>query len=185
MAIALIQHGAIRTTTAKAKELKGFVERLITMARKQTVHARRLVSAELGNRRGQRGRLYDDEGKVEDKGVLDKLFDQIAPRYADRPGGYTRIIRLAQRRLGDGGEQVILQLVEEQKVDADTGPGGVSARKRRATKRHEAMAAMESAEPAVADDSSAAAEAEAPEVENAEPTDDQGAEDADSDPTGR
>jgi len=191
MAIALIQHGAIRTTTAKAKELKGFVERLITMARKQTVHARRLVSAELGNRRGRRGLLYDDEGNVEDKGVLDKLFDEIAPRYADRPGGYTRIIRLAQRRLGDGGEQVILQLVEQEKVAAETGGAPASARKRRAAKRHEAMAAIETAEVSESADEAeqaepgeaADAESEAPAVEDAEPADDDEAQDAKSDST--
>ena len=119
MAIALFQHGAIRTTVAKAKELRPFVERLITMARKGTVHARRHVSAELGNRGGQRGGLFvveDGQPKQEERGVLQKLFDEIAPRYADRPGGYTRIIRLAERRLGDAGRQAILQLVEETKA---------------------------------------------------------------------
>ena len=140
LAIALFQHGAIRTTTAKAKELKSFVEKLITMARKGTLHARRLVSSELGNRRGRRGVLYDNEEKPLDKGILEKLFDEIGPRYADRPGGYTRIIRLSERRLGDAGEQVILQLVEQTKTTGgEAAAGGASRRSRRAAKRHKAI----------------------------------------------
>ena len=146
LAIALFQHGAIRTTEAKAKDLKPFVERLITHARKGTVHARRLVSAELGNRRGDRGVLMDAEGNPLDKGVLDVLFDEIAPRYADRPGGYTRIIRLAERRLGDGGRQVILQLVEETGAGGGQGGSRSSRRGRRAAARHEAVAAVGAAE---------------------------------------
>jgi len=131
MAIALFQHGAIRTTLAKAKEIKPFVEKMITAARQGTIHARRRVSAELGNRSGRRGDLFDKEEKREEKGVLQKLFDEIAPRYADRPGGYTRIIRLAERRLGDGGKQVILQLVEQAKGQAGDATGGTSRRRGR------------------------------------------------------
>ncbi|NLF30957.1 MAG: 50S ribosomal protein L17 [Planctomycetes bacterium] len=142
LAIALFQHGAIRTTEAKAKDLKPFVERLISHARKGTVHARRLISAELGNRRGDRGVLMDDEGNPQDKGLLDVLFDDIAPRYADRPGGYTRIIRLAERRLGDAGRQVVLQLVEEAGAGGGQGGSRGSRRKRRAEARHEAVAAV-------------------------------------------
>jgi len=185
MAISLIQHGAIRTTEAKAKELRPFVERLISHARKGTVHARRVVSAELGNRRGDRGVLMDNEGEPTDKGVLDVLFDEIAPRYADRPGGYTRIIRLAERRLGDAGRQVILQLVEETKAEAG-GTAAGSRRKRRAAKRHEAAAAAEAAaeqvEPAEAPaetepageqatEDEPAADEQAEQAEQAEPTD--------------
>lgn len=152
MAIALFQHGAIRTTEAKAKELRPFVEKLITHARKGTLHARRLISAELGNRRGSRGVLMNDDGDPQDKGLLEVLFDDIAPRYADRPGGYTRIIRLAERRLGDAGKQVILQLVEETKATGDEAGGG-SRRQRRAAKRHEALAATETDTEAAADES--------------------------------
>ncbi len=145
MAISLLQHGAIRTTVAKAKEIRPFVEKLITMARKNTVHARRVVSAELGNRRGERGLLCEageqpGEKEVAEKGILQKLFEEIAPRYAERPGGYTRIIRLSERRIGDAGKQVVLQLVEETSGE-DDGPadGGRSRRRKRAEKRHEAV----------------------------------------------
>lgn len=162
LAIALFQHGAIRTTEAKAKDLKPFVERLISYARKGTVHARRLVSAELGNRRGDRGVLMDDEGEPLNKGVLDVLFDDIAPRYADRPGGYTRIIRLAERRLGDAGRQVILQLVEETGAGGGQGGSRSSRRKRRAAARHEAVAAVDAPVSEQAEPPADEGEAEAP-----------------------
>jgi len=134
MAASLFQHGAIRTTETKAKELRGFVERLITTARKGTLHARRRVIAEMGDRA-----MTDDEGEFLDKTVVQKLFDEIGPRYADRPGGYTRIIRLDERRIGDAGRQVILQLVEEESSSAS---GGAGRRRQRAAKRHEATAAI-------------------------------------------
>lgn len=167
MAIALFQHGAIRTTEAKAKELRPFVEKLISRARKGSIHARRVVSAELGNRRGQRGVLMNDDGTPQDKGVLSLLFDDIAPRYANRPGGYTRIIRLAERRLGDGGKQVILQLVEETKAGADDAAVGESRRKRRAAQRHEAIAAV-----GPADEEPVADEAPAEDVAEEAPAED-------------
>lgn len=183
MAISLIQHGAIRTTEAKAKEIRPFVEKLITMARKNTLHARRLVSSELGNIRAsknrpsgsktERGLMFDNEGAVMESTVLDKLFGEIAPRYVDRPGGYTRIVRIAERRLGDAGKQVILQLIEE--GAGDTGPvaaGGTSRRRRRAAKRHEALAETAEGSPAEA----AVAEASAEALESAEQAEAEGAE---------
>ena len=132
MAAALIQHGAIRTTEVKAKQLRRFVEKLITTAKKNTLHARRQVIAKLRNRK-----LYDDEGQIAEQSLIQKLFEEVAPRYADRPGGYTRIIRLAERRIGDASKQVLLQLVEEETVK---GGGGGSRRKKRAAMRQEAAA---------------------------------------------
>ncbi len=132
MGASLIQHGAIRTTEAKAKELRRFMEKLITTAKKGTLHARRQVIAALGDRE-----MINDEGELEDKSVVQKLFDEIAPRYADRPGGYTRIIRLSDRRIGDSGRQVLLQLVEETSAAAEAAQT-TSRRKRRAAKRLEA-----------------------------------------------
>jgi large subunit ribosomal protein L17 len=156
MAISLFQHGAIRTTETKAKQLRGFVEKLITTARKGTLHARRQVIAQLGGDQV----LFDDEGEMLEASVVEKLFDEIAPRYADRPGGYTRILHLAERRIGDAGRQCLLQLVEEgteaQAVSGDTG------RKRRAAKRHEAASAApaEQAGEAAAQQEAASEEAE-------------------------
>ncbi len=95
------RHERIRTTRAKADAIRGAAERLITTAKRgnaagelKAVHARRLAAA----------RLNDPE-------VVKKLFDEIAPRYTDRPGGYTRIIRLGPRP-GDAAEMVLLELVE-------------------------------------------------------------------------
>src|ERR1035437_9240977 len=114
MAASLIQHGAIRTTIIKAKELRPFVEKLITLARRGTLHARRQVIATLPDRA-----MVDDEGEWADKTVVQKLMDEVAPKYADRPGGYTRIIRLSERRIGDAGEQCVMQLVEETAATGD------------------------------------------------------------------
>ena len=110
LAASLFEHGAVRTTPAKAKEIRPFVERLISIAREGTLHARRRVIAMLQDRA-----MADKENADElaEKTVVQKLFDEIAPRYVDRPGGYTRIIRLPERRIGDAGQQVLLQLVEE------------------------------------------------------------------------
>ncbi len=101
-AMALIRHEHIETTMPKAKELRPFVERLITIARRgvasaeangSSLHARRMVLAELP-----------------DKDIVGKLFETIAPRFADRPGGYTRILRVGFRR-GDSAEVAQIELV--------------------------------------------------------------------------
>ena len=93
LATSLFRHERIETTTAKAKELRPYAERLITLARKGDVHSRRLA-----------GR------KIQDRAVLGKLFDDIAPRYAERPGGYTRILKLGNRK-GDAAEMSLIELV--------------------------------------------------------------------------
>src|SRR5256714_13292343 len=96
LTMALIRHDRIITTVAKAKEVRPFVEKLITLAKKGTLHARRLAVA----------RLHDKE-------MVTKLFKEIAPRFSDRPGGYTRIIKRHQRRLGDAGPTAFLELFKE------------------------------------------------------------------------
>ena len=93
MATSLFRHGRIETTTAKAKELRPYAERLITLAKRGDLHARRLA-----------GR------KISDRQALGKLFDEIGPRYADRPGGYTRIMKVGLRR-GDAAEMSLIELV--------------------------------------------------------------------------
>jgi len=166
LAMSLVQHGAIRTTEAKAKELRRFIERLITTARKGTLHARRLVLRELGDRD-----MFDDEGERLEKTVVQKLFDEVAPRFADRPGGYTRIIRLADRRIGDSGQQVVLQLLEEAPAEAAAGPETASRRRRRAAKRHEAAANVAEATEAPAEEApeqTEAGEGDEPKAEEAE-----------------
>jgi large subunit ribosomal protein L17 len=110
LAASLFEHETISTTIEKAKEVRAFAEKLITLAKKGTLAARRRAIAMLGNRNIT---SYED-GKAVNKGtVIGKLFSELGPRYLDRPGGYTRIIRLSLRRLGDNGQLVLLQLVGE------------------------------------------------------------------------
>jgi len=104
----LIQHETISTTIEKAKEVKPFAEKLITLAKKGTLAARRRAIALLGNRDIVD---YEDGRAVKTGTVIGKLFSELGPRYLDRPGGYTRIIRLSLRRLGDNGQLVLLQLI--------------------------------------------------------------------------
>ena len=117
MAASLIEHGAIRTTPAKAKEVRPFVEKLITLAKKGTLHARRQVIALLGDRAMVD---KDNPDELSDMTIVQKLFNEVAPRYADREGGYTRIIHLPERRIGDSGQQVLLQLIEEKTTASKT-----------------------------------------------------------------
>ena len=91
----LIEHERIRTSQAKAKAVKPEVEKLITLAKRGDLHARRQAISTLGH---------------PDKGVIYKLFDEIAPRYSARPGGYTRILKLGPRS-SDSTEMVYLELV--------------------------------------------------------------------------
>lgn len=138
LAASLIEHGTIRTTAAKAKEVRPFVEKLITIARKGTLHARRRVISLLQDRAIPD---KDNPKELSEMTVVGKLFEEIAPRYLDRPGGYTRIIHLPERRIGDAGSQVLLQLVEEtspgRSGEGETGPTR-SARRKRAARRAEA-----------------------------------------------
>ena len=90
----LIDHERIETTTAKAKAVKPEVERLITLAKRGDLHARRQALSALG----------------QDKFMVYKLFEEIAPRYAERPGGYTRILKLGPRP-SDATEMALLELV--------------------------------------------------------------------------
>ena len=107
----LFEHETISTTIQKAKEVKPFAEKMITLAKKGTLTARRRAISLLGNR----AIVGVEDGVEVKKGtVIGKLFSDIGPRYLDRPGGYTRIIRLSLRRLGDNGKLVLLQLVGTQ-----------------------------------------------------------------------
>ena len=136
-AAALLRHEKIETTMPKAKELRPFVERLITIAKRgvaagetngKSLHARRLVLAELP-----------------DKAVVGKLFDTLAPRFAGRPGGYTRILRVGFRR-GDSAEVAHVELVgseynpkaeaeKDESKEAPKKPKGVGDRLKQAAQR--------------------------------------------------
>ena len=119
LAQSLFEHGEVRTTVPKAKELRRFVEPLITLAKKNTLAARRLVIARL------RDRLMADPKDTDmllDDTVVQKLFKDIAPKFADRNGGYTRVLKTAQWRIGDAGDIAIVQLVGIDKVVIPPAP---------------------------------------------------------------
>lgn len=113
LALALFRHERIITTVAKAKAVRPFIERLITLAKRNTLHARRLVIARLGT--ASKAEL-EPENPDNDEIVLTKLFKEIGPRFATRPGGYTRIIKRHERRLGDAGETAFLELLKEGEI---------------------------------------------------------------------
>ena len=95
LATSLFKHDGIVTTRAKAKELRPFAEKMITFARRGDLHARRQV-----------------ERRIRDREVADRLFHEIGPKFAARPGGYTRIIKIGHRS-GDGAEMARIELVAE------------------------------------------------------------------------
>ncbi len=128
----LFQHETISTTIEKAKEVKAFAEKLITLSKKGTLSARRRAIALLDNRD-----IIDyEDGKPVKKGtVIGKLFSEIGPRYLDRPGGYTRIIRLSLRRLGDNGRVVLLQLVGPEETSKKESKAASKKRSRKRAKK--------------------------------------------------
>src|ERR1700741_2218651 len=96
LARAVFTHERIITTVEKAKEARRFVEKLITLAKRGDLHARRLALM-----------------RLPDRVAVDKLFSELGPRFRDRPGGYTRVIKRHERRLGDGGKTAFLELLKE------------------------------------------------------------------------
>ena len=106
MAVSLIEHERIVTTVQKAKTVKPFVEKLVTLGKQATQHNRRRAFAQ-----------------VRDKEAVQKLFDVLGPRFQDRPGGYCRILRLSKPRLGDNGERAILEFVERTQEEEPASAG--------------------------------------------------------------
>ncbi len=109
LAQSLIEHGQVKTTLPKAKELVRFVEPLITLAKKNTLAARRLVIARLRDRLMANPKNLDE---LLDDSVVQKLFKDVAPKFANRSGGYTRIVKTAKWRVGDAGDIAVVQLVD-------------------------------------------------------------------------
>jgi large subunit ribosomal protein L17 len=178
LAQSLFQHGQIETTLIKAKEVRPFVEKLITLARRGTLRSRQRINSILSDRsmiepdmqeqydgmsdahrtrvmRSRSGRLHRT-GKVPAsynkkkipfvaKSVVQKLITEIAPNYHDRAGGYTRIIRLAKRRIGDDSDLAILQLVGD---EAAPTQGAKKAAGRRKKKIGDRMRLLEGKAPA-------------------------------------
>jgi len=104
MASALIQHGRIQTTEAKAKELRSVVEKLLTKAKRNDLHSRRLVYKVLG-----------------DHSLVKRLFDEIAPLYRDVPGGYTRLLKLSAPRPGDCAPLALIEFTKHESIGTTLG----------------------------------------------------------------
>lgn len=141
MAVSLFTHGQITTTLPKAKSVKPLVEKIITVAKRGDINARRRITAMLGRDRIM-VRSEEAEGLVRNKygeltggpKIVKEIVDEIAPRFSDRDGGYTRIIRLDKHRIGDSSQLCVLQLVG----DEEEGPqisGRYSRRRDKANKR--------------------------------------------------
>ena len=98
----------------KAKEVRPFVEKLITLAKKGTLHARRLAISRMGPLANAEVKpRREARTTATRRTIIQKLFNDIGPRFKDRPGGYTRVIKRHERRLGDGGQTAFLELLKE------------------------------------------------------------------------
>jgi large subunit ribosomal protein L17 len=173
IAAGLFEHGQVVTTIPRAKAVQPMVEKIVTLAKRGDLHARRLVIAKLGGDRASFDWLYlpkdaSDQEKEQVQKLRDHaaqffdvpesaavernrygeirkapklvkhIFDRVAPRFRDRPGGYTRIVKLGKARVGDGGELCVLQF-----VGAEEGPeiGGKPSTRRRIADKRTAFAA--------------------------------------------
>ncbi len=106
LVVSLLRHERVVTTAEKAKEFRGFAEKMITLAKnKDTLHGKRLAISAL-----------------QDREVVKKLFTVLGPRFKNRPGGYTRVLKLAKRRLGDNASQAIWELVERTPKETPAAP---------------------------------------------------------------
>jgi large subunit ribosomal protein L17 len=143
LATSLFEHGKITTTEAKAKRLRPLAERLVTIAKRDDLAARRRVRR-----------------VVQERDTFVKLFEEIAPRYANRPGGYTRIVKTGIRK-GDAAPMAIIELVEELAAPASAKSTRSAARKAAKAEAVAALAGAEAAEanPEPADTDSSAASA--------------------------
>lgn len=157
LATALFEHGRIKTTEPKARALRPYAEKLITHAKKGTLHNRREVLK-----------------KIRDKDVVHALFAEIGPFFADRDGGYTRIIKVESRK-GDNAPMAVIELVQEKTVTSEANRARRAAASQAAAKKAapEAAAAAPQAavepEAAVGPDAAEASEADAPEAAAAAP----------------
>ena len=151
LATSLFEHGRITTTEAKARVLRPVAERLITKAKKGDLHNRRQVLA-----------------TIKDKGVVHSLFEDIAPRYAERPGGYTRITKIGPRK-GDNAPMAVIELVTEEYSPKASAPAPAKAAAKKAAPAAEATEApAEETTEAPADEATEAeATTEAPAEETA------------------
>lgn len=134
----LFEHGKVRTTLPKAKEVRAFAEKLITEARKNTLLARRRVISALNDRRlvdEDQEFITNEKGRV--RTVIQKLFEEVAPKFTDRQGRYTRIIKLPNYRIGDAGSLVLLQLCTEESAPKGSARRSAGLRRKRNERKHQ------------------------------------------------
>jgi large subunit ribosomal protein L17 len=136
MLTALILHGRVVTTLAKAKEYRRHADKIVTLAKVKTLHRIRQAASQLGN----------------DRTVVKRLFDEVAPRFIERQGGYSRVLKLAKPRVGDNSSRAILEWVgeserrvkefeEKQALEAEKGAKGKKSKKKAAAEAAAAPAA--------------------------------------------
>jgi large subunit ribosomal protein L17 len=128
----LFEHGKVRTTLPKAKEVRSFAEKIITLAREGSLNSRRRVISMLRDRR-----LTDEDQEFTGQTVVQKLFTDIAPQFKDRAGGYTRIIKTSKYRIGDAATIVLLQLLSEEAAPKGTARRSAGLRRKRNERRHQ------------------------------------------------
>lgn len=158
LAVALFTHEQITTTLPKARSVQPLVEKLITIAKKGDLTARRRIAAALGRDHIIVRNDQDEDVQRNKYGelvggprVVKKLVEQIAPRYADRNGGYTRIIKLARHRIGDASDLCVLQLLGAPGSEGGPQVGGqFSRRRQKANRRMEFAAKLRKGQPASA-----------------------------------
>jgi large subunit ribosomal protein L17 len=171
LAASLFEHERVSTTLEKAKEVRKFAEKLISLAKKGDLAARRRAISMLGNR----DIIAYEEGEQVRKGtIVGKLFSEIGPRYLDRQGGYTRIIKLAVNRLGDNGQIVLLQLVGDEQGEEKSKKKSLNKRTRRASVYAESIKKVKN-KAAKATKEKAAVEEESEEEQQAETSEEQAA----------
>ena len=160
LALSLFEHERIRTTEAKAKMLRPYAEKLITKAKRGSLHDRRTVLSQ-----------------IEDRAVVHKLFADIGPRFAERPGGYIRILKLGQRG-GDGAPMALIELVEGASASAVTETDDEGGRRRRL--RRPARRRGAEGEAPAAESSEESSEEASDEAEGDEPVEQPGDADAET-----
>ena len=151
LATELFRHGKIKTTETKARRLRPLAEQLITKAKRGDLHARRRVLT-----------------VVKDKDVVYALFEQIAPRYGNRPGGYTRITKTGPRK-GDAAPMAVIELVEELQVAATTAPAKAARKAAAQQNKVEALAREDETPASAPAETPAAAPADTDADQDAEP----------------
>ncbi len=140
LAAGLFEHGQITTTVPKAKAMQPFVEKIITKAKRGDMHSRRLIAAKLNDRI-----MADNEELLErnrygelrsgPRFLIKHIMEEVAPRFKDRAGGYTRIVRIGKRRIGDSAELCVIQFVGNE--DGPEIRGQKGSRRKQADKRED------------------------------------------------